>query len=177
MIYSDFENNWLRLQLLSINAYSFYKLTKGTPFRTEPIIKNGNIVFSIDAYENMEREKVIISMFLTWSEIAIESLVNHIIAETTNDKEKAIGYIERPKIQTQITNLIRKPKSELSCKLIILYGKEEDESVYEISDKIAFIRNQIIHDKPFDVCTSDGDCIVNILSSKEQYNIDRKSVV
>jgi len=174
MIYSDFENNWLRLQLLSSSAYSFYKLTKGTQYRIEPIIHDGHIVFSVDHYQNMEKERVMISMLLAWSEITIESLVNNIIAEIVNEKDKAIEYIERPKNQVQITSLFRKPKSELSCKLIILYGQETDEHIYKISDKIAFIRNQIIHDKPFDVLTTDEDYIISVLSSREQYDICTK---
>ncbi len=174
MIYSDFENNWLRLELLSKTAYSFYKLTKDNPYRSNPVIKNGIIFFSSANYDNIENEKAIVSILLAWSEITIDSLINNIIAENNTDKRIAIGYIENPKSQIQISKLANKPKSELSCKLIILFGNEVTQNIRDISDKMAFIRNQIVHDKPLDVFTGEEDYIIDVLSSKEQLKICNK---
>jgi len=174
MIYSDFENNWLRLELLSNTAYSFYKLTKDNPHRSSPVIKNGNISFSLANYENIENEKAIVSILLAWSEITIDSLINNIIAENTSDRRTAIEYIENPKRQNQILKLANKPKSDLSCKLIILFGDEVTQKISDISDTMAFIRNQIVHDKPLDVFTGEEDYIIDVLSSKAQLEIHNK---
>ena len=56
--------------------------------------------------------------------------------------------------------MTEKPKTELGCKIYILYGKEVDIEVLRIADKMAFIRNQIIHDKPYDVSSGEEDYLV-----------------
>jgi len=48
MIYSDFDNNWLRLEILSRIANSFYQLTKGTRYRDNKIFQDGHIIFSVE---------------------------------------------------------------------------------------------------------------------------------
>lgn len=69
MIYSDFENNWLRLELLSNNANSFYQLTKGTCYRNNSIFQDGHIIFSIEHHKNIEKENAIVFMLFNFCNI------------------------------------------------------------------------------------------------------------
>jgi hypothetical protein len=75
--------------------------------------------FDVQLFDEMERESCIVGMVMAWSVVALESLVNHAIAETLNNRICAIMVIEYPTQVTDKLKMAKCPKSELAKKIFI----------------------------------------------------------
>lgn len=126
-------------------------MTADTPYRIQRPIYDGGLVFEIEKEKFIEREYAFCSMTMVWIGIFLESLTNHIIAETVPYKLLAISLIENPRLIYEQLSLQRKQiKSELSKKLIVLFNNQIDDKCISLIEEITSNRNWIVHDKPLD---------------------------
>lgn len=171
MIYSDFEDNWKSVILLSGLANMKFQETK--PFPREKTMRSGDKEFpcpNFEYFDEYEEESRLTRMTMVWSLITIESLVNHVVADCLNNKIVAINVIENPK--NIISGMILKCedkkedlsrfKSELAKKLMILNQQKivdcEMMAVLKAAQEIADFRNAIVHNKPISIMDfQDGD--------------------
>lgn len=163
MIYSSVNDNLMRLEIMHSIAQSYYESTHHSDFR-ERIKKHGE-TFPFDEmqYEKMQKESCIVGMVMAWSVVTIESLVNHCLAETINNKISAKMAIEYPNIITDKLNIAKSQKSELSKKLAILSDDDKNNrKILSMADEISDIRNRIVHDKPLNLIDY-GDGEVEII--------------
>lgn len=130
-------------------AHDLYSSTQGTKFRNR--ITDGGEPFPFDAvaHTSIENEYRIVGMVMVWSVVTLESLVNHQIAVTINNKTLATLAIEYPAQVTNKLGLNNGARSELAKKLIILTDGSTELS--SIADGLAEKRNHIVHDKPFEL--------------------------
>lgn len=172
MIYSDFEDNWKSVILLSELANMKFQETK--PFPREKIMRSGNNIeftcSNLKYYYEYTEESRLTRMTMVWSLIAIESLVNHVIADCLDNKVVAISVIENPnniissislKCEDKKEDLSRL-KSELVKKLMILNQQKvvdgEMMAVFKAAQEISDLRNAIVHNKPISIIDfQDGD--------------------
>lgn len=160
MIHSAIEDNWMRVVTMHSVAHKYYESTRETEFR-QRIMERGDIFpFNAQLYDGMDRESCIVSMVMAWSVITIESLVNHAIVETLNNRICAVMAIEYPGQVADKFKVAKCARSALSKKLFILHdGSNEGQLriIMELADKLSDIRNGIIHDKPFSLIYYDDD--------------------
>lgn len=154
MIYSAVNDNWLRVKVMHSIANDFYASTSGTDFRRRITSRDEVFPFDPAAYETIENESRIVGMVMAWSVVTIESLVNHQLAVSLNDKAIARTAIEYPAKALRELQISKSPRSELAKKLLILsiqgQIKSDDYStVFELAAFLADKRNLIVHDKPF----------------------------
>lgn len=154
MVESSVMDNWMRVKIMHSIAKSFYEETCDTEYRKFRNQPNGSLMFNLEYDEWMDKESCIVGVLMAWSVITIDSLANHVLAETIGDKDQAIRAIECP---GNVSKEIKKSsKSDLARKLIVLAGDSTSEEIAGLADKLADIRNGIVHDKPFDyICTED----------------------
>ena len=102
-------------------------------------------------------------MIVVWSAITIESLVNHAIAESSEDKKSAIRNIEHP----PKFNHFKEAKSDLARKLLVLCKEEiSDASILKAANHRTKLRNNIVHDKPIEYLNRNFDDLEIIPYSK-----------
>ena len=174
MIHSSVEDNWLRVALMHGIARDIYASTQGTEFR-ERITSGGEIFpFDVSMFDSMESESRIVGMVMAWSVVTLESLVNHQLAATLNNKVLATMAIEYPSQVTDKLKLSKSARSELAKKLIILMDGTEQtaelsgKQLVDLADKLADTRNRIVHDKPFSLIDNgDGDVEIQWFRSRE----------
>lgn len=156
MLLSAVNENWQRVELMHSLVYQYFDETEGSDFRNR-IIKNENIFpYSLSKVKSMEKESILIGMVMAWAVVAIESLVNHALAEKLDTRELAVKAINNPRKVLQALQLGHVPDSKLGTKIMVL-KKEYDNDIIDLADKLSKIRNQIIHDKPFDYFENDGE--------------------
>ncbi|WP_413665448.1 hypothetical protein ACG1BZ_09745 [Microbulbifer sp. CNSA002] len=135
-------------------ASKYNEITQGDDVQI--IKKDGKLNIDISLMDDVQKESSLVGMLMAWSVVALESLINHAIAENLNNKMVAILAIEHP---GQITGKIKKgisAKSELAKKLVVLDDDRTDISaLLKTADSLADLRNYIVHDKPFDLVTDD----------------------
>lgn len=161
MIYSDFDDNWKSVILLSGLANMKFQETK--PFPREKTIRSGDKEFpcpNFEYFDEYEEESRLTRMTMVWSLITIESLVNHVVADCLNNKIVAINVIENPKniidsiiLKSEVKKEeLSKFRSELVKKLIILnqeiFISSESIAVFKAAQEISDLRNAIVHNKP-----------------------------
>ena len=168
MIYSAVNHNWARVKIMHSVAREFLDKTHGSEFRHRSISRGDLFPFDLVAHEAMENESHIVGMLMAWSVITLESLVNHALAEAINNKASAIMAIEYPGQITDKLRIGRSARSELAKKLIILSDTlEPDSDILQLSDELADIRNEVVHDKPLHyVDLGDGDIEINYYRSR-----------
>ena len=151
MIYSSIEDNWFRVKIMHDVLSEYYNFTKKSEFR-ERLTKGGEFFpFDVKKYDAMEKESSLVGMVMAWSVVTIECLVNHVIAESLNDKNIATEAIEYPKKIAEKRKIPKTSKSELSKKISILFYPEDRlNEITKIADELSGYRNLIMHDKPFD---------------------------
>lgn len=168
MIHSSIQDNWMRVEIMHSVAQSYYLATNDSDFR-ERMINRGDL-FPFDAvkYNTMEKESCIVGMVMAWSVITLESYVNHAIAERLNNQTSAIMAIEYPRQITDKLKIGKSAKSELAKKLIILADGDKQFSEYiSVADELSEIRNEIVHDKPFELLEyEDGEVEVTHFRSR-----------
>jgi len=168
MIYSSIKDNWMRVEIMHSVAQSYYEATNDSDFRNR-IIK-GKSPFPFDCVQHgvMEKESCIVGMVMVWSVITLESLVNHSLAEILNNRTSAIMAIEYPRQVTDKLKIAKSARSELSKKLVILSdGDERNLEYLSLADKLYETRNQIVHDKPFDLMDfGDGEVEITHFRSR-----------
>lgn len=146
MILSSTEENWMRVSIMHSVAKDHFESTRDTDFRKRQIKKGDFFPFDAVAFDVMQQESCLIGMIMAWAVIALESLANHALAETLNNRYVAISAIEYPK------NIIKKDSSlsELAAKIILLNDQiPYDKKIIKIANELAAARNLIVHDKPF----------------------------
>ncbi len=110
-------------------------------------------------HDNMRRESCIVGMLMAWTVVALESIINHAIAETLDDREKAAEAIRFPQRFTNKQGL-NLAQTDLSKKLFVLTGKPENVQMMKVANELCWTRNEIVHDKPFSLDTyGDGEPI------------------
>jgi hypothetical protein len=141
---------------------------------------NGGPPFPFDAvkYDTMEKESCIVGMVMAWSVITLESIVNHLLAESINNRTAAIMAIEYPGQITDKLKIAKSSRSELARKLVILADNDEQGTqCIALADELSETRNLIVHDKPFDLSEfEDGEIEIahfrsrgNALEKKPRY--------
>ena len=151
MVLSAVKDNWQRVELMHSVVYEYFKETEDSDFRNRSIFP-----YSLSKSQSMQKESSLVGMVMAWAVVAIESLINHALAEKIKDRELAVKAIGNPKKVLKELTLDFNPESKLGTKVMIL----DFEYNYEIvnhAEKISSMRNTIIHDKPYDYCDNKGD--------------------
>jgi hypothetical protein len=168
LIYSAVNDNWARVKIMHSVAREFLDETRGSEFRR--YIIGGGDIFSFDAaaHDSMEKESQIVGMLMAWSVITLESLVNHTLAETINNKVSAVMAIEYSSQVTEKLKIGKSARSDLARKLIILSNTfEPDSEILQLCDELSGIRNTVVHDKPFDyIDFGDGNVEIDYYRSR-----------
>lgn len=153
-------------------AHEFLDETRGSDFRRRIIGRGDIFPFDVTAHDSMEKESQIVGMLMAWSVITLESLVNHVLAESINNKALAVMAIEYPSQVTERLKIDKSAKSELAKKAIILSNALEfDRETIRLCDELADTRNAVIHDKPFALYDlGDGDVEINYFRSRGENN-------
>lgn len=150
MIHSSVKDNWTRLEIIHSVAREYFNFTADSDFRQRMNNRGNLFPFHVSEFEQMEKESCLVGMVMVWSVVTLESLVNHALAVTFNDKDSAIEAIEYPKNAINRLKIKTKSKSELAKKITILASAKGTKcSVLELADNLADTRNSIVHDKPF----------------------------
>lgn len=156
MTYSAVQDNWLRVELMYSLTNKYFNLTKDTDFRKRIINKQSMFPYSVTSSQNMSKESTLVGMVMAWSVVALESLLNHALAEKGESIEIGKKSINDPNKVLKELEIKHSYKSKFSAKLIILKNESSNE-VMDFADKLTIIRNTIIHDKPIDYYENDGD--------------------
>ncbi|AKF24684.1 hypothetical protein YH65_04245 [Sulfurovum lithotrophicum] len=156
MTYSAVEDNWLRVELMYSVTNKYFNLTKGTDFRERIINNQSMFPYCVASSQNMSKESTLVGMVMAWSVVALESLLNHALAEKAISIEIGKKTINDPNKVLKQIGITHSYKSKFSAKLIILKN-ESSNVVMDLADKLTIIRNTIIHDKPIDYYENDGD--------------------
>lgn len=175
MIYSGVEDNWQRVEIIHSIAKAFYRKTEGSDFRERLKPESRNIFpFDVNAYDSINKERCIVETVMVWSLVTIESAVNHILAEVENDSAEAIEAIRLPTKIMEKRGVKVNRCSDLSRKLLLLnFNGNNIEAIIKISETLSDIRNEIVHDKPFEYIDH-GDGNVEIKPFRKN-NIDYKA--
>lgn len=168
MIYSAVNHNWARVKIMHSVAREFLDETRGSEFRRRIIDRGDIFPFDAAAHDSMEKESHIVGMLMAWSVITLESLVNHTLAETINNKVSAVMAIEYPSQVTKKLKIGKSARSELARKLIILSNAfEPDSEILQLGDELSDIRNIVVHDKPFNyIDFGDGNVKIDYYRSR-----------
>lgn len=172
MIHSSIEDNWTRLEYIHSIAKQLYDKTKASEFRTAD--PQPSFRFCATTHTRMQEEACMVGMVMVWSVVTLESLANHVIAETFNNRTTAILAIEYPDKIVQAFKGV-KGESELGKKIAILNddlgaaycddGQAEvsrEVRAITLADELAKTRNAVIHDKPFDMIVDNWEGDVEI---------------
>uniref|UniRef100_UPI003F79AEE4 hypothetical protein n=1 Tax=Chromobacterium amazonense TaxID=1382803 RepID=UPI003F79AEE4 len=159
--YSAVFDNWRRVKIMFALASSLYDQTKDSVYRDAfPDLVEWRVFFSIEINNKVREETCIVESVMVWSVITIESLVNHAIAETWKGTDVDLAKaIDKPKQKGM-------ESSDLQARLIILNGGAVSKDVESSAKYIADIRNELVHDKPFDYCDRDGDVSIKYFTNK-----------
>jgi hypothetical protein len=168
MIYSAFEDNYNRAKHSFHMSEYFAKQKKKIEDNRAPN-RRGNLVhLNLDTFEIEEQERFMIEASICWMVIALESFLNHAIAEIFFDQEKAASAIDSPrkKIFNHISN---NGEPEFLRKLsILIHPLILPEPLHTEISKLVQMRNEIVHDKPlFLETSSDGDVTINNISKRQ----------
>ncbi len=117
MIHSGVEDNWLRVKIMHGIAYDFYLSTKDSEYREARLNPDGAFHFSVPVHELMRKEACVVGMLMAWSVVTLESLVNHALADTMEDREMAIQAIEFARQFVDENKIKGGGRSELGKKL------------------------------------------------------------
>lgn len=173
MIHSSVMDNWMRVKLMHSLASEFYERTRGGKYREYYKSPKDVFFFDVEDYQNIDKERCVVSMLMCWSVITLEALVNHAIAETLKHKLSAVLSIEFP---GQIVDKIKKgknPKSELAKKLIILSDDNAQSSLLDLADSMSNLRNSVVHDKPYEIKDDEGDVKIDHFRSRGEADFSR----
>lgn len=172
MIYSGIQDNWTSLVIMHSVARNYFESTRGTEYRGNILGGEGPFPFDCQMYDSMTKESCIVGMVMVWAMVTLETLVNHTIAEKFVghgvSKDLVAQMIETPKQITCKAKL--KVKSDLAHKIYIA-GSQLclDTDILVLADKLSFVRNSIVHDKPFNLVSHpDGDVEVEWYNSKDE---------
>lgn len=154
MIYSGYENNWRRLNALCVMTRSVYRTTEGSDFRSR-IINHGELLpFDPVGFDTMEDERCLAELVAAWAVITLDSLVNLALAVSIESSEEIVQAIDLGKARDCGIEISSAAKSEISKKLSILAIKcsaDECEEILELCNELGFLRNDIVHDKPWEL--------------------------
>lgn len=169
MIYSAFEDNWNSVITINGIAQSKYWESENSPMKRElrPLL---DCPFDAYAFDLRRQESQLVNIAIVWSILTIESLANHIVASVVCDTADAILAIEKPKLAIKKRFEESKSQSDLAVKFEILNNGKRIDSISNLADRLSFIRNSIIHDKPFELVSNhDGNVeITNFLTKGEK---------
>ncbi len=163
MIHSAIHDNWDRVQIMHSMAYDYYCETKDSELRQGMGSSSCEDSFAFNAFvfETMRKEACLVEAIMVWSVIAIETLINHVLAEVSPDELSAKNAIEYP--DKRIDKRYKKCH-DLVKKLIILNdGKEINDEILLVAENLSENRNAIVHDKPFEL-NDYGDGEVKIIN-------------
>jgi len=180
VIYSSINDNWTRLEYLHSIASQLYSSTKASEFRDYKHEAGKPFKFCPETQSLVQQEACMVGMIQVWSVVTLESLANHAIAESFNNRTAAIIAIEYPdRIVKGFKGV--KGDSDLGKKIAILNddlgevdadgGTEPRDSILIlIADKLANIRNAVVHDKPFDYETDnwEGDATIKYFGNRNK---------
>lgn len=170
MIHSSSIDNWHRIKIMHSIANDFYQITRESKFRNRKNDMSEGFYFDVKAFDTMQKESCIVEMIMAWCTITLESQANHAIAATKSDEKKIIDAIEYSKSETPLKGV----HFELAKKLQILSGSARvDAALIGIADDISAVRNEIVHDKPFELIDN-GDGDVEIRHFRQRGNSDGK---
>lgn len=162
MIYSDVDDNWLRVELLHSMVMTFHEITQGKELNIEVSAEGKVVLSNFGLFYDVEKESCSVGMLIVWSVVTLEALVNHALAETITDYNSAKDLIENPDPYIKNRKIICHGKSQLARKIEILNRNGcEISQVIELAGYLCDLRNVIVHDKPFDY-TDYGDGDFNI---------------
>lgn len=172
MIHSSTKDNWTRLEYLYSIARQLYDSTKNSEFRDAQNAVGEPLKFCPETQTLVQQESCMVGMIQVWAVVTLESLANHAIAESFNNRTAAIIAIEYPDRVVKDFKGV-KGQSELGKKIAILQddlGKiyrdggveERDVSAITMADDLSTIRNTVIHDKPFDYQTDNWEGDIEI---------------
>jgi len=156
LVLSAVNDNWQRVELMYSVVYEYFKETVDSDFRNR-IINKGNIFpYSVSKSQSMQKESSLVGMLMAWAVVAIESLINHALAEKIDDRNLAVKAINNPNKVLKELQLNFNPESKLGTKIMIL-DSEYDSEIVSLSEMISSMRNIIVHDKPYDYFEKEGD--------------------
>ena len=156
MVLSAVNDNWQRVELMYSVVYEYFKETVDSDFRNR-IINKGNIFpYSVSKSQSMQKESSLVGMVMAWAVVAIESLINHALAEKIDDRHLAVKAINNPNKVLKELQLNFNPESKLGTKIMIL-DSEYDSEIVSLAEMISSMRNIIVHDKPYDYFEKEGD--------------------
>lgn len=156
MVLSAVNDNWQRVELMYSVVYEYFKETEDSDFRNRIINKRSIFPYSLSNSQSMKKESSLVGMLMAWAVVAIESLINHALAEKIEDRELAVKAINNPNKVLKELTLGFNPKSKLGTKVMILDSEYNNEIVNH-AEEISSTRNIIIHDKPYDYYENEGD--------------------
>jgi hypothetical protein len=169
MIYSAFEDNHRAKHSFHMSEY-FAKQKKKIEDNRAPN-RRGNLVhLNLDTFEIEEQERFMIEASICWMVIALESFLNHAIAEIFFDQEKAASAIDSPrkKIFNHISN--NGEPEFLRSLSILIHPLILPEPLHTIS-KLVQMRNEIVHDKPLFLELVLMGMSPLIISQKDKYGV------
>lgn len=173
LIQSALSDNWERVKIIHAVAHELFKQTRGSDFRRRIIGHLNVLPFDVSSYDLMAQESKIVGLVMAWSVVTLESLANHVLAETINNKACAIMAIEYPGQVIEKLGIYKSAKSELAKKTIILnFDFKVDSKTLDLCDDLANIRNKILHDKPFDYILNGEEIEVKHFSTRGNKNED-----
>ncbi len=112
MIYSGVDDNWMRVEMMHAIAKEYYDNTKGSEYRDHRLNPSNRFFIDLEKSMLMDKEACVVGMVMVWSVVTLESLINHVIAEKSENESDAITAIEFPQ-RLKITKGI---KCELRAK-------------------------------------------------------------
>lgn len=172
MIYSGVEENWARLTIIHSVAREYYEASRGTAYREAIVSGKGPFPFDCLIHDAMTNESCMVSMVMVWAVVTLEALVNHGLAEMLvhdgASREVVAKTIEMPRQIPEQAKL--ELKSGLARKVYILASQcNVDTGILVLVDRLSFVRNSIVHDKPFNLIESqDGDVEIEWYNSKDE---------
>ncbi|MCF7967063.1 MAG: hypothetical protein K9L79_16230 [Methylobacter tundripaludum] len=170
MIYSGVDENWMRVEMMHAIAKEYYDKTKGSEYREHRLNPSNRFFIDLEKSMLMDKEACVVGMVVVWSVVTLESLINHVIAEKSENESDAITAIEYP----QNLKITEEVKSLLAKKMVILSQPNTvDKRLLKIADDISNVRNEIVHDKPFEYLDyGDGD--IEIRHYRKRGNSENK---
>ncbi len=96
MVLSAVNDNWQRVELMYSVVYEYFQETESSDFRDRIINKKSIFPYSLSKAQSMQKESSLVGMVMAWAVVAIESLINHALAEKLYTKELAIKAINNP---------------------------------------------------------------------------------
>jgi hypothetical protein len=137
-------------------VYEFFSETEGSDFRDRIVNNKGVFPYNLSQAQSMQKESSLVGMVMAWSVVAIESLINHALAEKLDTRELAVKAINDTNKEFNKLSFDFNPKSKLGKKIMIL-DSEHNSEIVNLAEIISDARNMIMHDKPYDYYENDGD--------------------